>query len=151
VFDLRALAQGVVAEMAPAALGNGVEIELDEGEHVAVPGNSELIRIALRNLVDNAVRYSPAGSRVQVRVRTADGQSAVTVIDQGPGLSASDREKVGQRFFRVLGNHATGSGLGLSITRRIVELHGGRLELRDNAGKGLIAELQLPLQPARPA
>ncbi len=151
VFDLRALARGVVAEMAPAALRKGVEIEFGEGDPCTVPGNSDLIRIALRNLFDNAVRYSPGGSRVQILVRNAGGQSAVAVIDEGPGLSPSDREKAGQRFFRVLGNHEAGSGLGLSITRRIVDLHGGRLELRDNAGKGLIAELLLPLQLARPA
>jgi len=75
--------------------------------------------------------------------------AAVRITDQGPGLSADERKKVGQRFYRVLGNIASGSGLGLSIIRRIAELHGGTLELMENTGaKGLTAELRLPLHPA---
>lgn len=152
-FNLRALAQSVVADIAPSALQRGVDIELGASDDEArVTGNSDLIRIAARNLVDNAVRYSPENGRVQVEVVQADDGALVRIIDQGPGLSTDDHKKVGQRFYRVLGNKAAGSGLGLSITRRIAELHGGTLELMENSGSsGLTAELRLPLQPAATA
>lgn len=145
VFDLRALAQSVVAELAPSALQRGVEIGFVECGEISVPGNSELIRVALRNLADNAVRYSPDGGSVQVEIARTNGMALMRVADQGPGLAPEDRKKVGQRFYRVLGNSASGSGLGLSITRRIAELHKGSLELIENPnGRGLTAELQWP-------
>ncbi len=147
-FDLSALAQSVVADIAPAALQQGVEIEFSDCTNTPASGNSDLIRIALRNLIDNAVRYSPNDTRVQVTNEKSGDFACAKVIDQGPGLSAEDRQKVGQRFYRVLGNNASGSGLGLSITQRIAELHGGTLKLLDNAGnRGLTAEIRLPLQP----
>lgn len=145
IFDLRALTQSVIADIAPSALQGGVDIELKECDETRISGNSDLIRIALRNLVDNAVRYSREGGRVQVEVLRTGDSVRVRITDQGPGLSADERKKVGQRFYRVLGNAATGSGLGLSITRRIAELHDGALELKQNSGgQGLTAELQLP-------
>lgn len=147
VFDLRALAQSVVADIAPAALQQGVEIEFNDCAGTPVSGNGDLIRIALRNLVDNAVRYSPSETRVQVTINQNGDFASAQVIDQGPGLSPEDQAKVGQRFYRVLGNAAAGSGLGLSIIRRIAELHGGTLDLHVNSnGVGLTAELRLPLQ-----
>ena len=149
VFDLRALAQSVVADIAPAALQQGVEIELGDCADASVSGNSDLIRIALRNLIDNAVRYSARNTRVQVTVDNSGNFASARVTDQGPGLSSEDRQKVGQRFYRVLGNNAAGSGLGLSITRRIAELHGGSVELQENkTGPGLTAGLRLPRQAA---
>lgn len=148
VFDLRTLAQNLVADIAPSAMQRGVDIELGECEEIPVLGNHDLIWVALRNLVDNAVRYSDKGSRVRVEIAQAGNGTLVRIIDQGPGLTAEDRKKVGQRFYRVLGNTASGSGLGLSITRRIAELHGGTLELTENIGdKGLTAAIRLPLHP----
>lgn len=152
IFDLRTLAQSVAADIAPSALQQDVDIEFGTCDEALVPGNSDLVRVALRNLIDNAVRYSPAGSRVRIEIAQVDGNALARVMDQGPGLSPEDRKKVGQRFYRVLGNAAAGSGLGLSITRRIAELHGGGLELRVNADlNGLTAELRLPLRIAASA
>lgn len=150
--DLRAIAQSVVADIAPAALQQGVEIEFRDSEETTVPVNGDLIRIALRNLIDNAVRYSPNGGQVLVAITQTGNSVSVRVTDQGPGLSPEERQKVGQRFYRVLGNTAAGSGLGLSITQRIAELHGATLELLENPGnRGLTAELRLPRQPAATA
>jgi len=149
VLDLRALAQSLVADVAPAALQQGVDIEFSDCTETPVSGNGDLIRIALRNLIDNAVRYSPKGTRVKVTIGPAGDFASAKVMDQGPGLSPEDYAKVGQRFYRVPGNAAAGSGLGLSIARRIAELHGGTVELRGNSGgAGLTAELRLPRQAA---
>lgn len=147
-LDLRALTQNLVAEIAPAALQRGVDIEFADCPETPVSGNGDLLRIALRNLIDNAVRYSPKNTRVQVVVGQIGDSASAQVIDQGPGLSAEDQAKVGQRFYRVPGNTAAGSGLGLSITRRIAELHGGTVNLRGNSsGTGLTAEVRLPQPP----
>lgn len=149
ILDLRALAQSLVADIAPAALQQGVDIEFSDCAETPVSGNADLIRIALRNLIDNAVRYSPKNTRVQVTLDPSGEFVSAKVIDQGPGLSAEDQAKVGQRFYRVIGNTAAGSGLGLSIARRIAELHGGTVELRGNSDSaGLTAELRLPRQAA---
>ncbi|MEK7438731.1 MAG: ATP-binding protein, partial [Pseudomonadota bacterium] len=138
VCDLQALAGKSVAELAPYALSKNIEIDLAEGAAVETMGHAGLIAILLRNLIDNAIRYSPAGGSVHVRA-ARDGQAAtLTVIDQGPGIPADERDKVGQRFYRVLGSEEYGSGLGLSIVKRIAELHDASLSLEDGPqGKGL--------------
>lgn len=136
--DLQALAGAAVAELAPYALSKKVEIELAEGGAVPVAGHAGLIAILLRNLIDNAIRYSPEGGSVQVRAARDKDSATLTVSDAGPGIPADERSKVGQRFYRILGSEEFGSGLGLSIVKRIAELHGASLSLRDGAqGKGL--------------
>jgi two-component system sensor histidine kinase QseC len=136
--DLQALAGTAVAELAPYALSRKIEIELAEGAAVQTAGHAGLIAILLRNLIDNAIRYSPAGGSVHVRAVRDGRAAALTVTDCGPGIPADEREKVGQRFYRILGTEEYGSGLGLSIVKRIVELHGASLSLGDGEqGRGL--------------
>ena len=136
--DLQALASAAVAELAPYALSKKVEIELAEGDAVPVAGHAGLIAILLRNLIDNAIRYSPEGGSVRVRAERDKNTATLTVTDAGPGIPADERGKVGQRFYRILGTEEYGSGLGLSIVKRIVELHGASLSLDDGEqGRGL--------------
>lgn len=136
--DLQALAGSAVAELAPFALSRKVEIDLGEGAAVETMGHAGLIAILLRNLIDNAIRYSSAGGSVHVRAGRAGRKATLTVTDQGPGIAADERSKVGQRFYRVLGTEEYGSGLGLSIVKRIAELHGASVSLDQGAqGKGL--------------
>ena len=136
--DLQVLARAAVAELVPYALSKRIEIDLADGAAVEVPGNAGLIAILLRNLIDNAIRYSPEGGSVHVQA-AADGKAGtLTVTDQGSGIPADERDKVGQRFYRVLGNEESGSGLGLSIVKRIAELHGASVSLDEGEqGKGL--------------
>jgi two-component system sensor histidine kinase QseC len=142
--ELGALARQAIADLAPAALSRSIEIELAAREPVTVRGYADLLCVLLRNLVDNALRYSPAGSTVRVDVRRSEGMACVSVVDQGPGIAAEERAKVGQRFYRVLGTSEPGSGLGLSIVRRIAEIHGARLALEEpENGKGLRAVIAL--------
>ncbi len=132
--DLGAVARLAVAELAPTAHAKDIEIELEDGPSVAVAGDARLLGILLRNLVDNAVRYSPPRTTVRVRVGR-DGRSVfVAVADEGPGVAADERPKLGQRFHRLAGMQAPGSGLGLSIAKRIAELHDARIGF--DAGKG---------------
>ena len=136
-FDLAIVARDAVAAIAPAGLVRGVEVGLD-ATSAPVVGDPALVAILLRNLLDNAIRYSPAGTTVDVRVRTADGGSELAVSDQGPGVPPDERERLGERFHRVLGAGEPGSGLGLSIVRRIAELHHAALSFHEPAsGRGL--------------
>ena len=136
--DLQALARAAVAELAPYALGRKVDIELAEGAAVEMTGHAGLIAILLRNLIDNAIRYSPAGGSVRVRAVRAGAAATLGVIDEGPGIPAGERDKVAQRFYRILGNEQFGSGLGLSIVKRIAELHAASVGFGEGEhGRGL--------------
>lgn len=136
--DLRALAQQTIAELAPAALSRKVEIELAEGGAVRTEGYPDLLSVLLRNLVDNSIRYCPGGGTVRVEVAGAGDTASISVTDNGPGIAPEERAKVGQRFYRILGTEESGSGLGLSIVRRIAEIHRAAVTLEEGpGGKGL--------------
>lgn len=128
--DLMAVAAAVLADSGPWAHGRGIRVQLEGEGPVMVRGDATLLGILLRNLVDNAVRYGPAGSTVTVRVVPATGAPRLEIIDQGPGIPVEAREQVLQRFHR-LDSTENGSGLGLSIAARIVALFGAHLTLAE--------------------
>lgn len=146
-LDVRALASEAVADIAPAALAKEIDIALEDGESVRAPLQAGLIRVLLRNLLDNAVRYSPAGSEVSVAVHRADDKVCIEVSDNGPGIPEELRKRVFDRFYRVTGNEAQGSGLGLSIVRCIVDIHDGEITLSPREqGRGLQVSVYLPTE-----
>jgi len=144
--DLRALAAAVVAELAPAAIKKNIELQLAEGTEVRAPCEPTLVGILMRNLIDNAIRYSPPGSVVRaMTASTADGV-VFSVVDQGPGIPAEARALVWERFYRALGTDESGSGLGLSIVQRIADLHGATAALsQGDAGMGLRVTVTFPV------
>lgn len=121
-FDLATAARDAIAEIAAAGHARGVDVALDASP-VQIVGDPALVAILLRNLLDNAIRYSPAGTTVEVGVHPAAGGAELVVTDQGPGVPPDERERLGERFHRVPGTGENGSGLGLSIVRRVAELH----------------------------
>ncbi len=140
--DLRRAAAEAAAQLAPWALDKRVEVILEEGPDASVRGDAALLGVMLRNLLDNAIRYTPAGGTVRLRVASDAGRPVCEVEDTGPGIPADDRVRVLERFYRVLGTGEEGSGLGLSIVRRIAELHGARLDLDSGRdGRGLRARV----------
>jgi two-component system sensor histidine kinase QseC len=143
--DLHALAQQAVGNLARRALGKGQTLEFEGGEPCLINGNETLLSVLLRNLVDNAMRYSPAGARVIVRVRGA----ALSVEDSGPGMSEADLQRLGERFFRVLGSEESGSGLGWSIVRRIAAVHELEVRVERSAELGGLAVHLAPLSRSR--
>ena len=145
--DLGALAQRVVAELAPGAIDRGQTLGLDlAADTPRVQGNEALLGALLRNLVDNALRYSPDGAEVRVAVARADGQVQVQVDDSGPGLAKAELARLGERFFRVLGTGQSGSGLGWSIVRRIAAAHGARVAVGPSAAlEGLAVTVGWPV------
>lgn len=122
--DLCALARQVVAELAPRALGKKQAMEFAGDEHCVVRGNEALLAALVRNLVDNAIRYSPEEACIRVSATCRDGRAELRVEDSGPGMPDADLQRLGERFFRVLGTGESGSGLGWSIVRRIADAHG---------------------------
>ncbi len=138
--QLRSFAAEMIAAIAPAALSKNVRLELEDGDEVMVRGDAALLRILLRNLIDNAVRHTPAGTAVRVSIGLAQGQGFLAVSDNGHGIPSEDMDRVAERFYRPLGTSASGSGLGLSIVKRIAEIHGASLQLAPNQdGIGLRA------------
>lgn len=134
------LAEETCAMHGVAAMEAGIALELD-AVAVTVSGHADMLRILLRNLVDNAIRYTPPGGRVTVAV--APGLLSVT--DTGPGVPPAERERVFDRFHRLAGQEIEGSGLGLSIVARIAERHGAIVRLSDGeGGKGLRIEIAFP-------
>jgi two-component system, OmpR family, sensor histidine kinase QseC len=143
--DLRTLAAEALALAAPAAMTKSIDLELAEGPALMVAVEPALISTLLRNLIDNAVRYSPAGSRVKVSLAQKGNEAHINIIDQGPGIPADELARVRDRFYRVVGSNETGSGLGLSIASRIVDLHRGCLELDNVVDEpGLCIKVVLP-------
>lgn len=143
--DLRKIAVGVIAEITPQALEERVEVMLDEGSSAWVRGEPALLAVLLRNLIDNAIRYSPVETFVAVTIKPVDGGVRLTVSDQGPGIPEDERERVLSRFTRLGGNAIPGSGLGLSIALRIAQIHGATLVLQDGPGEyGLSVCVTLP-------
>jgi two-component system sensor histidine kinase QseC len=142
--DLRAVARDTLAELAPAAVAKGLDVELMPGPPAVIRGSRGLLGILVRNIVDNAIRYS-AGGTIRVGVARDAGTVRLTVTDEGPGIPAAHRHALGDRFFRVPGTQEPGTGLGLSIVRRIAELHRANVEFRDSpSGRGLSVVVEFP-------
>jgi two-component system, OmpR family, sensor histidine kinase QseC len=122
-LDLGVLARQVLADATPAALAKRQSLEFVAPDRLVVRGSVTLLQALVRNLVDNAIRYSPDGARVCVTALREAGRSVLRVEDGGPGLGQAQRRRLGDRFFRGADTQEAGSGLGWSIVRRVAELH----------------------------
>ncbi|MBO0897987.1 sensor histidine kinase [Arthrobacter sunyaminii] len=121
----------------------------------AVYGDAKMLTTAFRNLIDNAIRYSPEGSRVGIGLRSRDGMAQVSVTDQGPGINPEDQERIFERFYRIdsaRSRHTGGTGLGLSIVKHVVSNHGGEVNLWSQPGQGSTFTVRLPeMESAEPS
>jgi two-component system OmpR family sensor kinase len=143
--DLAELAKVVAHAQEPAAAARGLSLGVEAAGPVVVGGDRDALRAMLDNLVDNAIRYTPAG-HVTVRAGGGKDEAWLEVEDSGPGIPPAERARVFDRFYRGEAAGAGGSGLGLAIVRRIAERHRGRVELLDPvAGRGLRVRLTLPV------
>lgn len=135
---LSAIVTECVALHAPMAIRKGVDLGFDASVDAPISGDVTLLGILMRNLIDNAVRYTPAGGQVDVRIKSLGNQVLLQVVDTGPGIPAENRQRIPSRFYRVLGSGEGGSGLGLSIVERIATLHAASLAFSDgDSGAGL--------------
>lgn len=137
--ELSGLVRTVMADLAPAYLAKGQQVELEAPGTCTVRGDALLLAVLVRNLVDNAVRYAPQGAMIMVQVRREQNDVVLDVEDSGPGLTDAELARLGERFYRVADSGAPGSGLGWSIVRRIAAVHGARVEVRRSASLGGLA------------
>lgn len=132
----------------------GITVSVGGSLEEELHGDPDLLMTALRNLIDNAIRYSPPNTTVGVGVRQRDGYAQISVTDQGPGISAEDQERVFERFYRVDGARSRqtgGTGLGLSIVKHVLANHGGEVSLWSQPGQGSTFTLRLPMMDEEPA
>jgi len=131
--DLHKLATEIIAYLVPVALEKNIEIELaPPPTNVMVSGNDIALGILIRNIVDNAIRYTPERGKVFIKIINQPNLVIFRVIDSGPGIPEELRERVFERFFRILGTTTQGSGLGLAIVRQIAELHHATIKLNSS-------------------
>lgn len=146
-LDLGQLAAQACADLGPLILAKDIDFDLEAAPDCIVNGQGDWLGVLLRNLIDNAIRYTPAGGCIRVIVEHAarDRAIQVRVIDNGPGIPAAERNAVLRRFHRLHQGEVAGSGLGLAIVARIAELHGAKLDLTDaKTPSGLCVNIIFP-------
>lgn len=145
-IELGRVVRDVLAMLASNALEKSIELELQQSTSLPkIKGNATALAILFRNLIDNAIRYSPNNAAIRVCLSFVEGYVVVEVIDQGPGIPNELHERVFERFFRILGNKSTGSGLGLAIVRQICQMHHASIHLGKPAdGVGLVVKILFP-------
>jgi signal transduction histidine kinase len=149
-LDLGVLVTRVIEDLRPSAIAAGVEISAEVRGDVVAWVDEGRLRQVLENLLQNAIKFSPAGSAVMVTVASpSPAEVLIAVVDRGPGIPAHEIARVFERFYRssVAPRTAQGTGLGLPIARMIVELHGGRIWLESDGRSGTSAYISLPKRP----
>jgi signal transduction histidine kinase len=146
--QLDEIVHGIVDTIKPAAMAKGLTLTVDVPQNLPIlSGDATLLRQAISNLVDNAIKYTPSGGQVRVIVSTEPDKFRLAVADTGLGIAPADQAHLFQKFFRVKQRGSTqvkGSGLGLAIVKSIVERHGGRVWVDSRLGKGSTFYLELP-------
>ncbi len=145
--DLAEIARRALADTVPQALARGSELELQADAPVPLQGDAASLLVLVRNLVDNAVRHTPPGTPVRVRVGITPQGSVLVVDDAGPGIPPGERERVFDRFYRRNPAASAGSGLGLAIVRTVAARHGATVTLGDSPLGGLRATVNFPARP----
>ena len=145
-LSLDALIKKVVADFSAQADARDIDLGVGACAAINLTGQADSLYMLLGNLLDNALRYSPTGGRLDIELGKEDNQAVISVFDSGPGIPEAERERVFERFYRVAGSDVPGSGLGFSIVRQVAVLHGGHIELHTSTTGGLAVRVVLPLR-----
>ena len=150
--DLRAIASLAIGDVLAAAHERDIDLGIGQSETVSVSGELEGLRILLRNLLENAIKYTPRGGTIDVAIRIADRSPVVEIADSGPGIPAEERRRVFDRFYRVVGGSvAPGSGLGLAIVQSVARRHHATISLDESHRLGgLLVTVRFPVSSAQP-
>ena len=149
-MSLTGLIGEVVELYEDVAEEKGVAVTLDHGEEVVVDADRDRLRQAFANLVDNAIKYTPSGGRVDVSVTRQPDRAVVSVTDTGAGISAEHLPRIWERLYRADPSRSErGLGLGLSLVKAFVEAHGGTVEAESEPGRGSRFTVRLPLGSPR--
>ena len=148
---LAAIAALAIADALPAARNKQIDLGMAAGPDVRVLGQEGPLRILVRNLLENAVKYTPEGGTVELALRARKARAERVVEDSGPGIPPGERGRVFDRFYRLPGQEGFGNGLGLAIVKAIAERHQGKVDLAGSARLGgLEVSVSLPLAPGAP-
>lgn len=149
--DVSLLARDVVSALAILAEERGQALIVDAADGVSVTADRLVLREAVTNVIDNAIKYSPRGADIVVRVRQQSGQATLDVVDHGPGVAPEHRERVFDRFFRIdeaRSRESGGTGLGLAIAKWAVDVNGGTISVDNNPAGGAVFRIALPMTPS---
>ena len=143
--NLKAIVCDVIQALQPFALEKNIQITTHIADDLSIFANEKLIFTCVRNLVDNAIRYAGQGGHVFIDVQQRQQNVVMTIADDGQALTEEILQRLGERFYRALGTKTQGSGLGLSICQKIMQLHAGEIHFSKSGYGGLQVTLQLPL------
>ena len=144
-IDLRATATLAIGDVLSAAQERRIDLGIVDSETISVTGEPEALRILFRNLLENAIKYTPEGGTVDVAIRVQHGQAVVEIADSGPGIPVAERDRAFDRFFRLAGGTAAGSGLGLAIAQSIARRHHATITLGTSSRLGgLLVAVRFP-------
>ena len=143
--NLQAIVCDVIQALQPFALEKNIQITTHIADDLSIFANEKLIFTCVRNLVDNAIRYAGQGGHVFIDVQQRQQNVVMTIADDGQALTEEILQRLGERFYRALGTKTQGSGLGLSICQKIMQLHAGEIHFSKSGYGGLQVTLQLPL------
>lgn len=144
--DMLGLAEDAIADHEQQARVKGIALQLHAEQALNIAGHRESLCIMIRNLLDNAIRYTPEGGEVQVNLTGNAGKVFLCIADSGPGIPEADRERIFGRFIRLAGQESRGSGLGMSIVKRIADLHQATIRLDRSSLGGLEVCVGFPAQ-----
>lgn len=148
-INLAKLASECLSELVPQALEKNIELDFEsENNCPNIQGNPIALNILIRNLVDNAIRYSPKETHIYIKIYSTEESVVLEVRDEGPGIPKAKKDKVFERFYRAQNQHAPqGTGLGLSIVKQIAELHDAQWSLEEPlSGTGVVFRVFIPLK-----
>lgn len=151
--DIGQLTRDAVSSLGILAEERNQRVTVDAGEGMAVTADRLVLREAVTNVVDNAIKYSPRDSTIHIRVHADDHEVHLTVADEGPGIAAEDRQRIFDRFFRLdeaRSREHGGAGLGLAIAKWAVEVNGGRITVANGAKGGSVFRIVLPIDTPPP-
>ena len=146
-FDLQTIFKQAIEDLLPLALKKSQDIGVVTSESILIEGNPTHFYLLIKTLLDNAIRYTPNGSQIDLAATKDDTNIQIVVEDDGEGIPEEERQRVLDPFYRILGTQQTGSGLGLAIANEIVQQYGGKLVLKQSQqfDSGLRIEITLPL------
>jgi heavy metal sensor kinase len=147
-IDVGQLTRDVVSSLGILAEERNQRVTVDAAEGIVVTADRLVLREAITNVVDNAIKYSPRASPISIRVYTDRSQAHITVADEGPGIAPEHRERIFDRFFRLdeaRSRDSGGTGLGLAIAKWAVEVNGGQISVEGGADRGAIFRIVLPI------
>ena len=144
-IDLNMVLNDVIQALQPFAVEKNIQIQPQLSSDLYITANEKLVFSCIRNLLDNAIRYAGQNGHVFIEMQQKQQYINMTIEDDGQGVTDEVLQRLGERFYRALGTKTQGSGLGLSICEKIIDLHAGKIHFAKSAHGGLKVELQFPI------